>query len=293
MNFMKVLVVGAKGQLGTDICEIFHDCGVHKADIDGENHRIDITDADAVHRLIVDKIKPGLVVNTAAAHNVVECERSPNTAYAVNATGSHNLAKACKQANTRLMHVSTDYVFGHAGTQPYVETDLPAPLSVYAASKLAGEHLIAAACQDHIIVRTAAIYGKAECRAKSGLNFVRNMLQLAATRPEVKVVTDEITTPTYTVALAKQMRLLAEKANPGLYHTTCQGQCAWYEFADAIFTETNTKTTLLEATSKGFQSPVDRPNYSVLENKRAQDANLDIMPPWREALKDYLRAMEE
>ena len=288
---MKVLVVGAEGQLGTDVCAAFEGSEVHKADIDGEGHILDITDPLKVRELITEILEPDLVVNTAAAHNVPECARSPNWAYAVNATGAHNLAKACREVGARLMHLSTDYVFGQGGTRPYVETDLPAPLSVYAASKLAGEHLIASACADHIIVRTAAMYGEAECRAKGGLNFVGLMLHLAATRPEVKVVTDEITTPTYTVALAKQMRLLAEKGMPGLYHATCQGQCSWYEFAEAIFTETETKTTLLKATSADFQSPVARPNYSVLANRHAQNLGLDTMPDWRESLKTYLNQM--
>jgi dTDP-4-dehydrorhamnose reductase len=159
---------------------------------------------------------------------------------------------------------------------------------VYAASKLAGEHLIASVLDDHLIVRTAAIYGNAPCRAKGGRNFIGTMLHLAATRPEVKVVTDEITTPTYTLALARQIRLLAEKGEPGVYHATCRGDCSWFDFARAIFEETDTQVVLSPTTSAEFQSPVRRPAYSVLENRHAQAQGLDIMPPWRDALKDYL-----
>ena len=286
---MNVLIIGAEGQLGQDLNAIYAECTRHRADLDGDGHILDIRDADAVRALILDTVKPELVINVAAAHNVPLCEQDPGLAFAVNATGARNLAVACTEIGARLVHVSTDYVFGDGATEPLVETDLPQPLSVYAASKLAGEHLIASVCADHIIVRTAAIYGKAACRAKGGRNFIGTMLHLAATRPEVKVVTDEITTPTYTLALAKQMRLLAEKGEPGLYHTTCQGACSWFEFAQAIFEETGTKTKLVPTTSSEFQSPVRRPSYSVLENKHAKDLGLDIMPPWREGLRDYLK----
>ena len=139
-----------------------------------------------------------------------------------------------------------------------------------------------------MIVRGAALYGPAACLAKEGMNFVGLMLHLASTRPEVKVVTDEITTPTYTVALAKQLKLVAEKGEPGLYHGTCRGACSWHEFAKAIFEMTNTDVVLKEATSADFPSPVQRPSYSVLQNKRLEDQGLDIMPEWREALADYL-----
>jgi len=286
---MKVLVVGAEGQLGTEICRVHGEDELHRADLDGDNIRLDISDLAAVRALIVDQLKPDWVYNCAAAHNVPQCEEEPALAFAVNATGSRNLAVACHEAGARLIHVSTDYVFGHEKQTPYVETDLPAPLNVYAASKLAGEYLIAAECPNHITVRTAAIYGPAPCRAKGGKNFVGLMLSLAATRPEVKVVTDEFTTPTYTVALAKQMRLLAEKGEPGLYHLTCQGACAWYEFAEAIFAATGTEVNLQKASAADFQSPVKRPSYSVLENAHAKAQGLDIMPHWQDALNEYLK----
>lgn len=285
---MRVLIVGAEGQLGSDLCHVFQDTDLHRADLDGDALHVDITDADAVAHLVCETVQPDILCNAAAMHNVVECEKNPAQAFAVNATGVNNLAVACARQGARLIHVSTDYVFGHGGRRPYTETHLPAPLNVYAASKLAGEHLAAANCPNHIIVRTAALYGKAPCRAKSGMNFVQLMLHLANTRPEVKVVTDEITTPTYAAALARQMRLLAEKAEPGLYHTTCQGACSWYEFAQAIFEETGTDVNLVPATAREIQAPVQRPDYSVLDNARAREAGLDTMPPWRASLRTYL-----
>jgi dTDP-4-dehydrorhamnose reductase len=286
---MNVLIVGAEGQLGHDLSKEFANANLHRADLDGDGHILDVTDSNATRALVYD-LKPDIVLNTAAAHNVATCEKDPATAFSVNAAGARNLATACNAVSARLVHVSTDYVFGDGGTKPFVETDLPQPLSVYAASKLAGEHLIASALEDHIIVRTAAIYGEAACRAKGGRNFIGTMLHLASSRPEVKVVTDEITTPTYTRALAKQMRLLAEEGDPGLYHATCQGACSWYEFAEAIFEETGTDVKLVPTTSSDFQSPVRRPGYSVLENARARTQGLDVMPLWRNALVDYLAA---
>lgn len=285
---MQVAIIGAHGQLGTELCKVFADTTLHRIDVDGDALILDICHAGDVHALIAKQLRPNVVINTAAFHNVPKCEEQPETAFAVNALGAKNLAVACQACRARLVHISTDYVFGHGGTRPYVETDLPGPLSVYGASKLAGEHLVAAYCDNYVIVRTAAIYGPAACRAKGGKNFVDLMLHLAATRGEVKVVTDEITTPTYTVALAKQIRLVAEKGEPGLYHATCQGQCSWYEFAKAIFEETRTRVTLREATSKDFPSPVKRPSYSVLDNAHLRSQGLDVMPEWRTALAEYL-----
>jgi dTDP-4-dehydrorhamnose reductase len=287
---MRVLVIGAEGQLGTALCDEFADVECHRADLDGADHPVDITDLPGVECLLAE-LAPTHVFNTAAAHNVPRCEAQPDEAFAVNATGAWNLAVACRAAGARLIHVSTDYVFGLGHTTPYVETDLPAPLSVYGASKLAGEHLARAYCPDTIICRTAALYGPAPCRAKGGQNFVSLMLHLAATRPEVRVVNDEFTTPTSTLALARQMRLLAERGAPGLYHTTCQGQASWHEFAAAVFEETGTQTTLVAVGSQEFQSAVRRPDYSVLENRHAQEQGLDILPPWREALREYLQAL--
>jgi dTDP-4-dehydrorhamnose reductase len=288
---MKVLVIGALGQLGTDLCKAFADTDLHDADLDGATLSLDITQREAVQETLA-ALEPDVVVNAAAFHNVPLCEEKPAAAFAVNAAAVQHLAAACHAHGARLIHISTDYVFGYGGTRPYTEADLPAPLSIYGASKLAGEHLVAAECPDHAVVRSSGLYGKAPCRAKGGRNFVQTMLHLAATKPEIKVVTDEILTPTYTAPLAKQIRVISEKGEPGLYHVTCNGICSWHEFAKAIFEETSTKVNLLETTSAAFQSPVKRPSYSVLENKHLKDQGLDIMPEWRDALKAYLAEMD-
>ncbi len=268
---MKTLIIGADGQLGSDVCRAFADVEICRAGVSSGDIRIDITNETDVRRLVEKEFRPDIVVNTAAFHNVPKCEEDPASAYAVNAMGAKYLATACQQAGARLIHVSTDYVFGNGGTAPYTEADREIPLSTYGASKLAGEHLIAAECENHFIVRGSGLYGAAPCKAKGGKNFVQLMLHLARERGEVKVVTDERVSPTYTAPLARQIRLIAERAEPGLYHATCDGECSWYEFAEAIFEESGTEVKLLKATQADFPSPVKRPDYSILENKHLRD----------------------
>ncbi len=289
---MRVLIIGAKGQLGTAVCEVFQDTDVIQADQDSVECVLDICDREVVACRIAE-LQPVLVINTAAEHDLHLCEAHPQRTFAVNACGALWVAKACSVAGSRLVHISTDYVFGGDSTKrtvPYCETDCPNPLNVYAASKLASEHLVAANCDNHVIVRTAALYGLAPCRGKAGRNFVETMLSRAAAGGEIRVVDDEFTTPTYTMALARQIKVLATDAAPGLYHATCGGACSWYAFAAAIFEEMGIKANLVKAKSLEFQSGVRRPTYTVLENRRARDAGLDIMPPWQDALKEYTAA---
>jgi dTDP-4-dehydrorhamnose reductase len=289
---MKTLVIGADGQLGTDVCKAFEDTELCRAGISGGDVELDITMQGDVQSLIAKDLRPDVVVNTAAFHNVPQCEEEPENAYAVNATGARYLAIACHAAGARLIHLSTDYVFGNGGTRPYTESDREAPLSTYGASKLAGEHLVAAECEDHCIVRGSGLYGAAPCKAKGGMNFVQLMLHLGSERDEVKVVTDERVSPTYTVALAKQIRVIAETAEPGLYHATCNGECSWNEFAAAIFEASGTDVKLLDATQADFPSPVKRPDFSILENAHLQAQGLDVMPHWRDALGEYLEVIQ-
>ena len=191
--------------------------------------------------------------------------------------------------------MSTDYVFGldpptdaDGAPRPWRESDLPAPVNVYGASKLAGEHLVAAACENHAIVRSSGLYGRSPCLGKDGQNFVRLMLRLAAERGEVRVVTDEVLTPTATLPLAEQIKVLATHDVTGVFHATCQGHCSWNEFAAAIFEIDGTDVRLLPATSEDFPSPVRRPDWSPLENERLAEHGLDCLPHWRDALEHYL-----
>ncbi len=280
---MKTLIIGAGGQLGSALCEAFSDTDVIRAEIDEGDVRIDVADADELHETVCKRIRPDAIVNTAAAHDVARCEKEPAWAFAVNAVGAFNVARASNQCGARLIHISTDYVFGDGiEGRPFVESDLPEPLSVYGASKLAGEHLVAAQCRNHCIVRTAGLYGLAPCKGKAGENFVLRMLRGA--RAELRVVDDEFTTPTYTTCLSRQIRVLAEEGAPGLYHVTCQGGCSWHEFAKAIFEEAGKEAALRAVSRSEFPSLVRRPRFSVLDNRRLREQGLDVMPHWRVAL---------
>ena len=277
-----VVVIGATGQLGSDLVEAFAAERVH-----GLGHEdLDIGDAAATRR-VLEGLRPAVVVNTAAFHNVPRCETEPDQAYALNAVAPHRLARICTELDARLVHVSTDYVFDGSKQAPYVESDRPSPLNVYGVSKLAGEYEVLNGGSRHQVVRSSGLYGVRPCRAKGG-NFIDTMYRVAAQQPEVKVVQDEVLTPTFTADLAAQIRTLALDGPPGLYHATNQGSCSWYEFARAIF-DLGGLTTPLHATSvMDFAAPVRRPFYSVLENAGLAAAGLDRMRPWREALADYM-----
>lgn len=248
---------------------------------------MDIGD-DASVRRVLGALRPDIVVNTAAFHNVPKCETEVEQAYALNAVAPRRLARVCGELGARLVHVSTDYVFDGAKQTPYVETDRPAPLNVYGVSKLAGEYEVLGAGGPHQVVRSSGLYGVRPCRAKGG-NFIDTMYRVAAEKPEVRVVNDEVLTPTFTADLAAQLRLLALEGRPGLYHATNQGSCSWYVFARTIFDLGGIATPLAPSSVRDMASPVRRPFYSVLENAALAAAGLDRMRPWREALADYMR----
>jgi dTDP-4-dehydrorhamnose reductase len=274
--------VGSTGQLGGDLVDAFAGERVH-----GLAHEdMDIGDEPAV-RGVLGALRPDIVVNTAAFHNVPRCETEVEQAYALNAVAPRRLARACGELGARLVHVSTDYVFDGRKQVPYVETDRPAPLNVYGVSKLAGEYEVLGGPGSHQVVRSSGLYGMRPCRAKGG-NFIDTMYRVAAEKPEVRVVNDEILTPTFTADLAAQIRVLALEGPPGLYHATNQGSCSWYEFARTIFDLGGIATPLVPSSVRDMASPVRRPVYSVLENAALAAAGLDRMRPWREALSDYM-----
>jgi dTDP-4-dehydrorhamnose reductase len=275
-------VVGASGQLGHDLVEQFA-----AYDVVGLTHEeLEITDAGAV-RDVLGALRPRVVINAAAFHDVPRCESEEVAAFAANAVAPRHLARACAALGARLVHVSTDYVFDGSKGAPYVETDRPNPLNVYAISKLAGEHAVLSDGGDHQVVRSSGLYGRWPCRAKGG-NFIDTMFRAARERPEVRVVTDEVLTPTWTWDLAAQIRVLALDGPAGLFHATGQGSCSWYEFARVIFDVAGLTTPLEPTTVAAFPSPVRRPTYSVLDNAALRGASLDRMRHWREALEDYL-----
>jgi dTDP-4-dehydrorhamnose reductase len=286
---MTLVVIGANGQLGADLMSA---CTARSVPAVGLTHAdFELTDAASVDATL-DRIGADVVVNTAAMHNVDACERDPAQAFAVNALGARHLAVACSRHDAVLVHVSTDYVFDGAQRHPYVETDIPRPLNAYGVSKLAGEHFVATLAPKHFVVRSSGLYGAHPSRAKAGgLNFVRLMLKLAREKGKVRVVTDEVVTPTYTVDLAEQILDLAETDAYGTYHATSAGSCSWNEFAREIFRRAAPSTVVEDATAADFPRPVARPLYSVLDNAGLRRLGIDRMSDWCDALGRYLSTL--
>lgn len=282
---MKVAVVGANGQLGTDVCRACAAMGDEVAALTHEE--IEISKIDSIAH-VLRQVSPGAVINTAAMHHVEDCEGQPEKAFAVNGLGARNLAMVASEFGSVLIHVSTDYVFDGAKRSPYVETDLPHPLNVYGNTKLAGEHFVHSLAPKHFVVRTSAIYGKSPCRAKGGLNFVELMLKLGREREEVRVVDSEFVSPTPTEDLSKQIARLVHFDGYGIYHATTEGSCSWYEFAREIFKLRPVKARLTVAGPGEFPAKVPRPSYSVLENKALKDHQLNCFGRWQDALYRYL-----
>jgi len=283
---MKIVVVVANGQLGTDLARSFRQNGDEVCELSHSD--IEISSLDSV-REVLGRAKPGLVVNAAAMHNVEACEKEPLRAYEVNALGSRNLALASLDVGAVLAHVSTDYVFDGLKRKPYLENDLATPLNVYGNTKLAGEEFIRASTDKYLILRTSALYGMSPCRAKGGRNFVELMLKLAGERSELKVVNDEFVSPTSTSALAKQIVAISRTDNYGLFHATAEGSCTWYEFAEKIFELVGIKTNLIIAGPNDFPAKVPRPKYSVLENYALKKSGLNSFENWEEGLREYLK----
>ena len=282
---MNVAVIGANGQLGTDLMDVLS--AKHK--VTGLNHAdIEITEIESVRKAL-STIKPAIALNTAAYHIVPEAEKFPAKAFQINGIGTLNLAKVCQDLDIRLVHYSTDYVFDGKKQKPYTEDDRPNPLSVYANTKLSGEYFALNYCDHSYVIRISGIYGKVPCRAKGG-NFITTMMRLANEKPEVRVVNDEILTPTPTYHIAKNTAALIDTDAFGLYHMSCEGEVSWYEFAKVIWETLQLKTPLYAASVKDFPLVVKRPFYSVLENKNLNKLGINEMPAWREALIQFLKS---
>jgi dTDP-4-dehydrorhamnose reductase len=283
---LKIAVVGANGQLGSDLVAEFT---ANRDDVCPLTHaEVDIASLESV-KACLQANRPQVLINTAAMHHVEDCEAQPAQAYAVNAIGARNLALAAEEIGALLIHLSTDYVFDGQKKEPYVESDVPLPLNVYGNSKLAGEHFVRSLCSRHLVVRTSALYGRHPCRAKRGENFVNLMLKLARERGRVRVVDDEFVSPTSTLELARQIVALSRCDAFGLYHATGEGSCSWYGFAGEVFKITQTRVNLEIAGANEFPAKVPRPKYSVLENAGLKRIGLNRLSPWPAALREYLR----
>lgn len=287
---MKIAVIGANGQLGADVAAEYLKAGDVVTRFTHAD--LDISSVELSRSALI-QLGPDVIVNTAAMHHVENCEKDPARAYDVNAIGPRNLAMVADELDAKLVHVSTDYVFNGAKKQPYTENDPTLPLNVYGNTKLAGELFLQASADKYFILRTSALYGRNPCRAKGGRNFVELMLKLAGERDEIRVVDDEIVSPTSTTELARQIVSLSRTDHYGLYHATAEASCSWYEFARKIFEIENIRTKLSVASPAEFPAKVPRPKYSVLENRALKALGLNCFQPWEVGLDVYLNSRNQ
>jgi dTDP-4-dehydrorhamnose reductase len=284
---MKIVLIGVDGQLGTELATVLP----KEATVPLTHADIEVMESHSIE-LAFERHRPDLVINTAAFHRVDDCETQMERAFQVNAFAARALAQACRRVGAALVHFSTDYVFAGDKTEPYVETDRPGPLSVYGASKLAGEYLVSATLRRHFLIRTCGLYGQGGSRSKGG-NFVETMLRLAAAGKPLRVVSDKVATPTYTEDLAHKVCELISTEAYGLYHITNKGSCSWFEFARAILELAGVKTDLAPICSDAFGAPSRRPTYSVLWNRRLESLGLDDLPAWQDGLWRYLARRQQ
>ncbi len=280
---MRVVLLGAGGQLASDLAGALSGWDL----VPLAHSDLDICDAARVRKAI-SGARPDVVINTAAFNRVDDCEAEVSRAFSVNAYGARNVALVCRDLRCAMAHISTDYVFGDRRRTPRAEDDAPCPLNAYGVSKLAGEHFVRALCPAHFIVRTCGLYGATGSRGKGG-NFVETMIRMAREGRPIRVVDDQVCTPTYTRDLAWKLRELVQTDAYGLYHITNRGQCSWYRFARRIFDFTGLRPDLRPTTTASFGAPARRPSYSVLASTRLKRTGLDALRPWPLALRAYLR----
>ncbi len=284
---MRIAVLGAFGQLGSDLVPLLGDRARPLGHAD-----LEITDPASVTKTL-DAVGPTHVINCAAYNLVDKAEDDSETARRVNVLGPQHLAQWCATHGAVLMHISTDYVFGADVKRkaPLTETDPTGPVSVYGQSKLDGELAVRSHCPRHLIVRTCGLYGHRAARGKG--NFVETMLRLGRERPELRVVTDQRCTPTSTADLARALAALIETTAFGTYHSTNSGDCSWYEFACEIFrlAQFNVKTIPVRAADYGAKAR--RPDYSVLDCSKLTNVLGWSMPSWQHALAQYIASRDQ
>jgi dTDP-4-dehydrorhamnose reductase len=282
---VRCALIGAAGQLGFDLARTF--------DLPGELVRLthadlDLLDRGAVARVLGD-LRPTLVVNTAAYNQVDRAEEDGAAAFALNADAVGALGDVCGSLGATLVHFSTDYVFDGHRTMPYGEDDAPAPLSAYGRSKLEGERAALTRCPRAFVFRVCGLFGVGRGAGKGGTNFVETMLRLARAGQAIRVVRDQVLTPSYTRDLAPKVWRVVARWAPGLYHLTNAGQTSWYDFAREIFRLSGLAPELTAVTAVEYGARAVRPAYSVLGHGRLAAAGEDDLRPWQDALAAYLR----
>lgn len=280
---MKVLVTGVNGQLGYDVCKVLFQRNIPHVGVDVAD--CDITDAAAVRALFA-RVEPDAVIHCAAYTAVDKAEEDAAMAWAVNETGTYNIARACKARNAKMLYVSTDYVFSGTGLGFYEVNDEKAPQNVYGKSKLAGELAVQELLEKYFIVRISWVFGI------NGNNFVKTMLRLSETKTELGVVADQIGGPTYTADLAPLLCDMIVSEKYGVYHAPNEGVCTWAEFAEEIFRQAGKSVKVKHLATADYPVKATRPLNSQMSTKSLVEAGFTRLPPWQDALARYLRELK-
>lgn len=279
---MNILISGAKGQLGME-CVRLLETGHRLTCVDlGE---LDITVLDHVEKMVA-AVQPEVILNCSAYTQVDRCETEKELAWAVNVTGPENLARCAARHDSRLIHISTDYVFDGMKPVPqvYLEDDATAPLSYYGVTKLEGENAVRRHARDYMILRTAWMYGW------YGRNFLKTMLKLALKKPgmDLKVVDDQFGSPTWSLSLAGQIQKLIQENGQGVYHATSEGHCSWFDLAVHFLERMNVPHRIRPCTTADYPTPAVRPKNSILENGRLKQDGINLMRDWREDVDRFV-----
>ena len=280
---MKVLVTGAKGQLGTDLMNELAKRGIEGIGVDVEE--MDITDAEACRR-VIKASGADAVIHCAAYTAVDAAEDNVELCRRINGEGTRNVAQACKEADVKLMYISTDYVFDGQGTRPWEPDDERQPLNVYGQTKYEGELAVEELSDKYFIVRIAWVFGVA------GKNFIKTMLRLGKERGAVSVVDDQIGSPTYTYDLARLLVDMIQTDKYGRYHATNEGLCSWYEFAKEIFRQAGMDVPVTPVSSDAFPAKATRPSNSRLNKDKLSENGFERLPAWQDALGRFLKEIE-
>jgi len=285
---MRVAIIGANGQLGTDLVEVFRGEGFDVVPLTHRN--LDVTVPESLK--ILKEVKPDVIINTAAYVRVDDAELYSEKALAVNAVGALNVARAAEEVGAVNVYISTDYVFDGEKGEPYNENDVPNPINVYGTSKLAGEVFTRNYSKRHYIVRVASLYGKAGASGKGG-NFVNWVIEKAKRGERLRIVRDQVMSPTHTLNVARTLaELLKIEPKYGVYHMVNEGHCSWYEFTLEVFRILGWDVEIEPISSDELDRLARRPKFSALENRKLHELGLR-MPDWREGLREYLGRKQE
>ena len=281
---MRVLVTGVKGQLGYDVVNECKKQGIDPVGVDIEE--MDITDEAAVRKVITES-NVEAVIHCAAYTAVDAAEDNVDLCRKVNAGGTENIAKVCKELNLKMMYISTDYVYDGQGERPWQPDDERHPLNVYGQTKCEGEYAVEKYLDKYFIVRIAWVFGV------NGKNFIKTMLRLGKERGAVSVVNDQIGSPTYTFDLAVLLVDMIQTEKYGRYHATNEGLCSWYEFACEIFQQAGMDVKVTPVSSDQFPAKAKRPSNSRMSKDKLEENGFNRLPTWQDALSRYLKEIQE